>query len=729
MPHINANNPEGIQPTREDFSRLLRTRAEDAAEASLHHASLSQQYLELSKKFSSLAEQAGSISLEDLKHDLARLEQKQDTGGTATTWTAARLSTPGGPNTAAGVYSTDHLHAPVTTASSLAEPDVTKSALPSGNLSFPDSVAENPSGTPKADSDIDVPASKSEHADSASPVESRKTKRNRKRGPQNTRKLVERVRAAKLAARSLVRVKAKKADLKPKQRTAKEELKKSGRSLVSSTLLFAVAVFLLSLIRFQFEVDVPMTPIMAAFASEITEIEDPLPIEPPAEEQGEQTEQMVEEPVEEEPPEEPEPEPEMPAEAAEPEQTTEPVMEETTLPETPTGTEPTSTEPASADAAAMDNHSDAGRQALLQKFGGSQASESAVQKALEWLLSVQHPQGYWDFTLVGQCTNPGTVNNPIGGTAYALLPFLAAGQTHQDGNYQKQVGAGLTFLTKIGVNTPAGYDLRGMINKNSDDKAPNEAYYVHGAATLALCEAYGITKDRRLKSPAEGAIKFIVNSQDPKGGGWRYNPQEPGSTSVTAIQVMALISAKKAGIKVPDKTFQGIMYYLDSVQGDREGRYGYEVEKKSYSGAITAMSLLSRMYLGWGRDDGDLRAGVALLDKAGPYDNLYSLYFATQVMKNWGGKEWERWNVRMRDDLIATQETAGPATGSWKPRTGAIHSKQGGRLLTTALATLTLEVYYRYKPLLPEEQPDDQPTTAIAPPTASEATKAEPANP
>ncbi len=502
-----------------------------------------------------------------------------------------------------------------------------------------------------------------------------------------------------------MRVKAKKSDLKPKQRTATEELKKNSRSLASSIGLFAVAVFLLSLITFQFEVEVPINPIMAAFASEITEIEDPLPVEPPAEEQGEQTEQMVEEPVEEEKPEEAEPEPEpekpieLPAEAlAESEST----MEELPLPEATTGTESTTAETNIGDVSAIDNHSDAGRQALLQKFGGSQASESAVQRGLEWLVSVQHPQGWWDFNQVGQSSSPGTINNPIGGTAYALLPFLAAGQTHEEGNYQKQVGAGLTFLTKIGINAPAGYDLRGMINKNSDDKEPNEAYYVHGAATLALCEAYGITKDRRLKAAAEGAVKFIVNSQDPKGGGWRYNPLEPGSTSVTAIQVMALMAAKKAGIKVPDKTFQGVMFYLDSVQVDREGRYGYEIEKKKYSGAVMAMSLLCRMYLGWGRDYGDLRAGIALLDKAGPYDNLYSLYFATQVMKNWGGEEWERWNVRMRDYLIATQETEGPAAGSWKPRTGAIHAKQGGRLLTTVLATLTLEVYYRYKPLLPE---------------------------
>ena len=269
--------------------------------------------------------------------------------------------------------------------------------------------------------------------------------------------------------------------------------------------------------------------------------------------------------------------------------------------------------------------------------------------------------------------------------------------------YKRQ---GINYLTKIGVNSRAGYDLRGIINKQSDDKEPNEAYYVHGAATLALCEAYGMTKDRRLRKSAEAALKFIVNSQDPRGGGWRYTPGEPGSVSVTAIQVMALVAGKKAGLKVPDSTFKGVQVFLDGLQVDREGRYGYQAATKSgtYTGARTAMALLCRMYAGWGREDGDLSNGVALLDKAGPYDNLYSLYFATQVMKNWGGEEWLRWNDRFQKDLIAQQETGGAAAGSWKPRTRALHAKQGGRLLTTSLAILTLQVYYRYDSILPERE-------------------------
>lgn len=653
--------------SREQFVRHLRDKARQAAEASVHHASMSEQYLELSQKFSLLAENAGSAQLADLQQNLRQLETMQP----------------------AGIGSSDQLNSSV------------QSETPTAELPAPHAVGFQEAASQPAIAD-DASVS---HAPSSPSVPSAKSSRTKKRKP-TTRKIVERARAARLAIKERVRVKAKKSDLQPKQRSATEELSNSKGSLATSMGLFALAVFLLSLVTYTFEPEVQLNPIMAAFASEVTNVEEPLPVETPEEEQGEQTEQDVEEPVEEEQPEpepepevQPEPEPIMEPPAEQPSEMAE-LLEEMT-PEAENG-DVAVADAANVDMTAVDNRSDAGRAAMLQKFGGSQASESAVQRGLEWLVSVQHPKGYWDFVNVGPSGNAGSINNPIGGTAYALLPFLAAGQTHQSGSFQKQVQAGISYLTTIGVKAPAGYDLRGMINKSSDDKAPNEAYYVHGAATLALCEAYGMTKDRRMKKACEGAVKFIVNSQDPRGGGWRYNPQEPGSTSVTAIQVMALMSAKKAGIKIPESTFKGIMHYLDSVQVDKAGRYGYEIQKKTYSGAVTSMALLCRMYLGWGRDDGDMRAGVALLDKAGPYENLYSLYFATQVMKNWGGKEWERWNVRMRDDLVAVQETEGPAAGSWAPRTGALHGKQGGRLLSTALATLTLEVYYRYKPLLPE---------------------------
>ncbi|MFO1002986.1 MAG: prenyltransferase/squalene oxidase repeat-containing protein [Planctomycetaceae bacterium] len=562
-----------------------------------------------------------------------------------------------------------------------------------------------------------VPASLNDRAgDGSQSVALKKSIPKKRRARISLRKIIERARLVTLEQAERVRVRARKSDLKPKLRTTteevKQELKRSRRPAAISSALTALVLFLLTLARLEIVEEVTLPPLVAGFSEKIEPVEESLPIEPPAEEVGKQLEQPIEEPPEEmveepEPEPEPEPAPEPPSEPMpmpEPMPATETEMAEAELPSTPDGTVATGPNVAEgATSSAVDHRSEAGRKLMVEKYGGSAASESAVGFALAWLTTRQRANGTWDFIDVGPCRNPGTVNNPIGGTAYALLPFLAAGQTHKDGQYRKSVLAGLEFLTSIGVTAPAGYDLRGVLNKADDDEDPNYAYYVHGAATLALCEAYGMTKDRKLKPYAEGAVKFLVNSQDPRGGGWRYNPQQSGSTSATTIQVMALKAAEKAGIKVPDGTWKGVTYYLDSVALDGEGRYGYEIEKKSYGISVTSMALLSRMYLGKTREDNDLRAGVALIDKRGPYDNLYYNYFATQVMKNWGGAEWDRWNGRLRDDLIAWQGVEGDDKGSWAPRDRDDYSKAGGRLLTTCLATLTLEVYYRYRPLLPEQ--------------------------
>ena len=739
--------------TPEQFAVHLRTRAEEALSASVHHASLSQQYLTLSQKFAALSEQV----IGNPSNVLASVHQLE------------REAATGAPSSPIGVRQVAELRFPLrNAAASLPVEDLTHPAgagptrtdpphFPTGNSSFfspPARVASSISESHGSSSDTksalpEVPDAFGGANESTSPLATGEvgkamtaapktaTRKNRRQRV-SLRKLLDRARMVALEQAERVRVRAKKSDLKPQLRSTSEEIKaelKRGRGPAAvSTFVMILAMLILMLQRLEYTEEIELPPLVAGFSDKIEPVEESLPIEPPAEVVGEQQEQPVEdpieEPVEEEMVEEPEPEPEVV-----PDPVTEPISEpapeeesaELALPETDTGTLLANPDAESTEgAAAADNRSEAGRRQMLEKFGGSAASESAVGYALEWLAARQRVNGSWDFTDVGPCKNPGTVNNPIGGTAYALLPFLAAGQTHKEGQYKKQVVAGLDFLTSIGVRVPAGYDLRGVVNKSDKDEDPNYAYYVHGAGTLALCEAYGMTKDRKLKPFAEGAAKFLINSQDPRGGGWRYNPQQPGSTSATAIQLMALKAAEKAGIKVPDATWKGVTFYLDSVSIDGEGRYGYEIEKKSYAISVTSMAMLSRMYLGQGRDNADLQAGIGLIDKKGPYDNLYYNYFATQVMKNWGGKEWDRWNGRLRDDLIGWQEKGGEAKGSWTPRDRDDYSKAGGRLLTTSLATLTLEVYYRYKPLLPEnidsevsEPSDASSTNELGPSTSN----------
>ena len=75
--------------------------------------------------------------------------------------------------------------------------------------------------------------------------------------------------------------------------------------------------------------------------------------------------------------------------------------------------------------------------------------------------------------------------------------------------------------------------------------------YCHAMASLALCEAYALTADDRLRVPVERAVAFLVKARSP-GGGWRYAPGEPlGDTSILGWAVLVLKSAKMPGIAVP----------------------------------------------------------------------------------------------------------------------------------------------------------------------------------
>jgi hypothetical protein len=235
--------------------------------------------------------------------------------------------------------------------------------------------------------------------------------------------------------------------------------------------------------------------------------------------------------------------------------------------------------------------------------------------------------------------------------------------------------------------------------------------YAHGIATLALCEAYGMTHDESLRDVAQGAIRFIVYAQDPQHGGWRYSPgKEESDTAVTGWQLMSLKSGLMAHLEVPSPTISRAEKFLDSVQFEEGARYGYMEprQKDPTPEATTAVGLLCRMYTGWHRDRPALYRGVAHLDKWGPSKkNIYYDYYATQVMHHWEGPEWQKWNKLMRDYLVATQSTESHENGSWHfpDPYGAL---PGGRLYNTAMALMILEVYYRHMPLYGEKAIHEQ---------------------
>ena len=166
----------------------------------------------------------------------------------------------------------------------------------------------------------------------------------------------------------------------------------------------------------------------------------------------------------------------------------------------------------------------------VARHGGTKESEAAVARGLEWLAKKQAPDGSWSF-------DGGLQEAKTTATGLVLLPFLGAGQTHQQGKYKKTVAAGIKLLVQNLKESDAGGSTvdRGTM-------------YGQGIATTALCEAYALTRDPALKNPAQLAINFIVHAQDPQGGGWRYAPKMPGDTSVTGWQIAALRTAAKGRI-------------------------------------------------------------------------------------------------------------------------------------------------------------------------------------
>ena len=327
------------------------------------------------------------------------------------------------------------------------------------------------------------------------------------------------------------------------------------------------------------------------------------------------------------------------------------------------------------------------RQAMVGGGETSAVGEKAVERGLRWIMSKQQEDGGWSFKLDSRSANPGTEESRTAATAMALLPFLGAGYTQKEGPYTDVVGKGLYFLQQRAVMTPNGANLQ------------DGTMYGQGLATIALCEAYAMTEDPTLRDLAQRSIRYIAFAQATDGG-WRYTPGEPGDTTVTGWQLMALKSGQMARLNVPTPTVAGVHRFLDSVQSEYGSLYGYMTPQPRNS--TTSIGLLCRMYTGWPRSEPGLERGVGHLIKWGWSENdLYYDYYATQVLHHWGGPEWKTWNKDLSAYLVKTQATKGMDNGSWYLPDP--HAAQGGRLYCTSLAVMILEVSYRYMPIYKEQ--------------------------
>ncbi len=351
-----------------------------------------------------------------------------------------------------------------------------------------------------------------------------------------------------------------------------------------------------------------------------------------------------------------------------------------------------------------------------EDMGGGKGSpppqtEDAIEAGLAFLARHQQPDGRWTLQGFGEET---ALQADSAATAMCLLAFQGAGYHHRDHQYREVVQRGLEFLLK---NQKDNGDLFLPLD---DDSNRSVWLYSHSIATLALCEAYGMTQDATLKEPAQKALDFIVNAQHKERGGWRYAPQIGSDTSVTGWMMMALKSGELANLKVPKETYTRIQTWLSAAAVSKEqphlfryNPYAPDTEEQRHGRAMsktmTAVGLLMELYVGWKRDNPNMVAGAEFLKnnlpeigtQRDPQRDTYYWYYGTQVMFHMGGEYWAAWNGRLHPMLIDSQVKDGPTAGSWNPRMPVPDrwAPHAGRLYVTATNLLSLEVYYRHLPL------------------------------
>jgi hypothetical protein len=300
-------------------------------------------------------------------------------------------------------------------------------------------------------------------------------------------------------------------------------------------------------------------------------------------------------------------------------------------------------------------------------------TKKATARALEWLAKQQNSDGSF--------SDGGYIHNTAI-TGYAMLAFMAQGHLPSQGLYGPEVAKAARFLI-ASSRAEDGY-LIGSRGGNM---------YCHGMATLALSELWGQTGDDEIKPVLEKAVKLIIKCQNPQGG-WRYEPSPTGADiSVTIMQVMALRSAKNAGLHVPDQTMKKALRYIKDCYRKTDGGFTYMPSSGSTGFARTAAGCCV-LFLTGEYTAKELDPAVAFLKRnfESPIHFFYGHYYAAHAMYQVGGKDWEDWYGKLKTYFLQRQSP----DGSWHQR---LTRHEVGPVYQTAISVIALSAPMHYLPI------------------------------
>jgi prenyltransferase beta subunit len=299
----------------------------------------------------------------------------------------------------------------------------------------------------------------------------------------------------------------------------------------------------------------------------------------------------------------------------------------------------------------------------------------AVEKGLEYLASRQTAEGSFGNSV------------PYGATAAITalsgIAFMADGNLPGRGKYGDNVRKAVDFIVR-------NQQESGLFTTS----ASQGEMYSHGFATLFIGEVYGMSGDDQIKENLQKAVRLIERCQNPEGG-WRYQPAPvDADISVTICQIMALRSARDAGIKTDAGVMDKALAYVKKCQNS-DGGFSYQAAGGESGFARTAAGTASLYYAGRFEDQGVARGleylsrflpGRDQVDEQGHF--FYGQYYAVQAMFLAGGKYWSDWYPAIRELLVSRQNKS---TGDWEGEVDPDYC--------TAMALIILQMPNRYLPV------------------------------
>ncbi|MFT4514179.1 MAG: biopolymer transport protein ExbD [Planctomycetota bacterium] len=346
------------------------------------------------------------------------------------------------------------------------------------------------------------------------------------------------------------------------------------------------------------------------------------------------------------------------------------------------------------------------------------ATSQAIDEGLDWLKQHQDEDGKWDsdgfmkHDKAGTeiCDGAGNAVHDVGVTGLALLAMMGGGSTMRSGPYRNQIKLAVKWLR-----------LQQHHNGRFGSNASHDFVYDHAIATYAIVEAYGLSDYKLIKPVAQKAINYLESHRNPYSV-WRYQPRDgDNDTSVTNWCALAYIAGSHFNLQVNKSALQVVGSWLDEISDPATGLHGYSKRGEPSSRhpgdhatrfplaqneALTGASLFVRFMLGQTMEKNPIMRKAAgrvhslppaWTPKAGNID-FYAWYWCSQAMHQVGGQHWQNWSNSLTEALLTGQNTKGAAKGSWAPI--GVWGEDGGRIASTALATLSLQSHYRYRRLV-----------------------------